>query len=992
MQLEKAMNHREIGIKFLITLFFVCLTSFFYSQELFLKKVNISDGLLGYDNYGIIEDANGAIWASSENGVVKLKGDTYKRFTSADGLLTNDVWRMAIDPEGRIWLRSYAAGIQYIYGDKIHTVKNSKQYDEIQFSGYHRDTCFFNLKIKGRQKRYFLDGDGALKHYNRFNSLGYEVKGDFAKYGFFLLSKTENNIEMNYYYWLKTGKVESTYSQLSNINSREFIDESPIFRCYSGKMLGKYPTALYIPTKMGFKPVLEDLWSEVSFRDIHNFDNKNVVINVKGNIQVFSSVSDEKRNHEIEQIIDRHFESPRDIGGALQDRMGNLWLLHLRGELFFVHSAAFWANSLDFSDEKNWNTEVYHPVQWKEEGQFIYITYKGEVCYYNYLTGEKKLLHHFDGAIREIKLLNDQLYILQPNGIVVLSLKGQFNSIKVEKSKIYYFDFEMETAPLAFEFIHPQKILLSSGYIIELLPNLKLKPEKIENFEPLFRTEKIILIGNLIACCSNTKCYFFDLKKKKELKVEINSPSCINYIEGHLFIGTYGNGCYKLDLATRKLIHVFNSKEDVLNVLYKDALYLCTSNGVLVGQIQNDVFRATKSYLNHEYFSLRSNDLVIGNKIVVLTNRGVVIADPFKKLQLQQKCETLNGIKFELLARNAGKRIFPGTVIEYNNNNVSFSFKDNSFFDISSTTYRYKLVGYSNAWNYTKNGTISFSKLRTGDYKLIVESSFSQYGTFRNRKSFDFRVSKPFYAKEVFIIGAIVLALVVLILANYLVRSFAFKRAQRVSKLKELEYQALQAQLNPHFVFNCLNNLQRMMILSDEREVNEYICSFAGLMRNVLDNSKRKKITLQEEIELLENYLRIEQIRLSGTLNYSIQLSDNIDPSIIEIYGMVFQPFVENAIIHGFMTNQANKQITIEFVLLETNVLLGTVIDNGIGREKAQLLKKKGVYKSWASTILKEKSELLNITRRNELSFEIIDLYSNNSSIGTKVEVKMRID
>lgn len=992
MQLEKAMNHREIGLKFLVMLILVCIASFSYSKELFFKKVNISDGLLGYDNYGILEDANGAVWVSSENGVVKLQGNTYKRFTSADGLLTNDVWRMANDPVGRIWLRSYAAGVQYIYRDKIYTVKNSKQYDEVQYSGYHRDTCFFNLKIKGEQKRYFLDKDGTLKHYNRFKSSGHEVKGDFAKHGFLLLSKTENKLETNYYYWLKTGKIESTYSHLININSLEFIDESPIFRCYSGKMLDKHPIALYIPTKKGFKPVLEDLWSEISFRDIHNFDNKNVVINVKGNIQVFSSVSDGKRNQEIEQIIDRHFEFPRDIGGALLDRKGNLWLLHLRGELFFVHSAAFWAKKLDFADEKKWNTEVYHPVQWKKEDQFIYITYKGEVCYYNCLTKEKKLLHCYNGSIREIKLLNDQLYILQPNGIVILSLKEQFNSIKVEKSRVYYFDFEMETVPLAFEFIHPQKILLSSGYIIELLPNQKLKSEKIENFEPLFRTEKIILIGNLIACCSNTKCYFFDLKKKKALKVEINSPSCINYIDGHLFIGTYGNGCYKLDLATRKLIHVFNSKEDVLNVLYKDALYLCTSNGILVGQIQNDVFRATKSYLNQEYFSLRSNDLVIGKNLVVVTNRGVILIDPEKKSNQQKKCETLEGIKFELFARNTGKIVLPGAVVEYNNNSIDFSFEDNSFFDISSTTYRYKLVGYSTAWNYSKNGTISFSKLRTGDYTLIVESSFSQYGTFKNRKSFDFQVSKPFYAKEVFIIGAIVLALVILILANYLVRSFAFKQAQRVSKLKELEYQALQAQLNPHFVFNCLNNLQRMMILSDEQEINEYICSFAGLMRNVLDNSKRKKITLQEEIELLENYLRIEQIRLSGTLNYSIRLSANIDPTTIEVYGMVFQPFVENAIIHGFITNQENKQITIEFVLLETNILLGTIIDNGIGREMAQLLKKKGVYRSWSSTILKEKSELLNITRKNELSFEIIDLYSNNSSIGTKVEVKMRID
>src|SRR5690606_3451130 len=118
----------------------------------------------------------------------------------------------------------------------------------------------------------------TLKHYNRFKSLGYEVKGDFAKHGFLLLSKTENKLETNYYYWLKTGKIESTFSQLSNINSREFIDESPIFRCSSGKMLGDYPTALYVPTKKGFKPVLEDLWSEISFRDIHNFDNKNVVI------------------------------------------------------------------------------------------------------------------------------------------------------------------------------------------------------------------------------------------------------------------------------------------------------------------------------------------------------------------------------------------------------------------------------------------------------------------------------------------------------------------------------------------------------------------------------------------------------------------------------------------------------------------------------------------------------------------------------------------
>ncbi len=150
---------------------------------------------------------------------------------------------------------------------------------------------------------------------------------------------------------------------------------------------------------------------------------------------------------------------------------------------------------------------------------------------------------------------------------------------------------------------------------------------------------------------------------------------------------------------------------------------------------------------------------------------------------------------------------------------------------------------------------------------------------------------------------------------------------------------ALRAQMNPHFIFNALNSVQQYILTGDVDQANKYLSKFSRLQREVLNNSDQNFITLDKEIEMLRLYLELEQLRFSEDFGYKINVAEAIDSSEIKIPPMILQPFIENAIWHGLMQKQGQKQLTVSFTLPGYNYLQCAITDNGIGRAAAAVLK-----------------------------------------------------
>lgn len=208
----------------------------------------------------------------------------------------------------------------------------------------------------------------------------------------------------------------------------------------------------------------------------------------------------------------------------------------------------------------------------------------------------------------------------------------------------------------------------------------------------------------------------------------------------------------------------------------------------------------------------------------------------------------------------------------------------------------------------------------------------------------------------------------------------------------EIQMQALSAQMNPHFIFNCMNSIQHSIVTNNTEKASVMLHDFASLIRMVLENSSQPDITLENEIKLLETYLKLEQIRTNNSFDYKIDVDSSVSVDFIKIPTMMLQPFLENAIWHGFKLINYKGKIQVEFSLLENSVACN-IIDNGIGRKKANQIKHQDVKKSMAIQIIQNRISLLNRTlTNNSASLEIVDLYDEQQTpVGTNVSIILPI-
>ena len=227
-------------------------------------------------------------------------------------------------------------------------------------------------------------------------------------------------------------------------------------------------------------------------------------------------------------------------------------------------------------------------------------------------------------------------------------------------------------------------------------------------------------------------------------------------------------------------------------------------------------------------------------------------------------------------------------------------------------------------------------------------------------------------------------------------QSLEAKRKELASineQLAEARLAALQAQMNPHFVFNALNSIKRMILDSDNERASRYLSKFALMIRMTLEHSKDIFVTLDENIEYLKAYLEMEQLRFDDSFSYNILISESIDQSETAIPSLMIQPLVENAIWHGLMLADGDKKIMIAFTQHE-NKIICTIEDNGIGIHQSEKLKEinKTPHRSHGLENLQKRIKIMNEKYDTECSLEITDLEDIcKDRSGTRVVLRFNI-
>ena len=332
-------------------------------------------------------------------------------------------------------------------------------------------------------------------------------------------------------------------------------------------------------------------------------------------------------------------------------------------------------------------------------------------------------------------------------------------------------------------------------------------------------------------------------------------------------------------------------------------------------------------------------------------------------------------------------------------NSFSVEFAALNFTLPDENLYQWKLEGYDKDWNKpSKQRQANYAHVSPGAYTLLVKAANSD-GVW-NPKPLSIRVIiLPAYWQTWWFRILVVMTAGGLIYAIFRWRVRLIRDRDRLQitynqRLAEVEMSALRAQMNPHFIFNCLNSINRYILLNQPLVASQYLTKFARLIRLVLDNSKSEMISLEKELETLRLYIEMETVRFEGRFQYEIDVDEAVDPGSIDIPPMLIQPYVENAIWHGLMHKKGNDGLLRVEVQLQNHDLLIKVTDNGVGREAARALKSKSAsdHKSHGMAVTAERLNLLSNLYNRQIHAKVEDLVlPDGSPAGTQVVLTIPI-
>lgn len=372
------------------------------------------------------------------------------------------------------------------------------------------------------------------------------------------------------------------------------------------------------------------------------------------------------------------------------------------------------------------------------------------------------------------------------------------------------------------------------------------------------------------------------------------------------------------------------------------------------------------------------------------TVRGAVVTKSRPLELANQTTLNIEKIIIDGVPQNFGDSIS----IRYNTGSIEIHYSLPSFNNPKKLRFKYLMEGLNHPWISAGSRRVAYyNNLPPGSYTFKVQ--VDDFNKESIGKEFLIIVPPPFWLTWwfYFLVGVTVVGLVIffMYLRIHGIRKVEMEKTLLHQKYAAIELKALQAQLNPHFIFNCLNSIQHFIIINDELSANKYLGKFSYLMRMFLEHSKSDFISMEDEVALLKTYIELENLRFSNSFTFTLNIQEDLPLPEIEIPSMLFQPFVENSINHGLLNLDRKGLLYLEFKI-ENDTLIGIIDDDGIGREKAMEYRKArdGSRKSRGFEITKDRINVFNRKNDMDITFEIIDKKdSRGNALGTKVILKI---
>jgi ligand-binding sensor domain-containing protein len=475
--------------------------------------------------------------------------------------------------------------------------------------------------------------------------------------------------------------------------------------------------------------------------------------------------------------------------------------------------------------------------------------------------------------------------------------------------------------------------------------------------------------------------------------------------KGKLWIGTNGGGLCQYNYSDNNFITHTRNKDLPWSTVYSilednmGNLWLGTEKGLSCYLI------AEKEFINYDVKDgLQSNLFAAGSTLKgsgckgkdgILYfggDNGLNYFDP-EQIRHNRYKPPVVITKFKIFDKlQPGKNEAKEIVLNYNQNFFSFEFAALNYTNAQKNKYAYQLEGFDPDWIVSGSRRYaSYTNLDPGEYTFKVRGSNND-GIW-NEKGISVKLIirppwwKTWWAYALY--GLLFIAGVLLVHRYQKQRVIQAERekARYEKELLALEAKSLRAQMNPHFVFNCLNSIKALMQENQNEKGVTYLTTFSKLIRTLFNNADRKEISLYDEIETCKFYLQLEVMRFDNRLSYSVEVNENIDLKSVQVPALIIQPFIENAVWHGIVPRGSG---TVGLSVLNENGDIQVIIeDDGIGREASQQNKSASgltTHQSKGVTLTYSRLKLDNLLRQRRASIETIDKKDESGKAsGTKV-------
>lgn len=583
--------------------------------------------------------------------------------------------------------------------------------------------------------------------------------------------------------------------------------------------------------------------------------------------------------------------------------------------------------------------------------------------------------------INALTFINDSLFVATNKGLAIKTISDKFiviSDLEITKIKVI-----------------KGAVLLATNQGVYAYKNGEVLPLKLHDQIDLEPTYDVAYFNSGYYIASHKALWYVDKLQHPEKMVRIHDGEYVSLdiIKDNMYASTTSQGVHVFQENSNQF-YFKNLKNITSLAVFENEFWLATGdNGIYVYDIDYNFEKRISKYnglkvnnIRKIYIDNRNNCWIAtyGNGLYVYTSSSKQATTPtsvyFENIEIDYKA-------LDSIPINAYKGVLS---LRPNQNSISFTFKAVDLNATEKMEYQWRLNDNIGPW--TTKSSVDFASLNPGDYTFEVKAKSGKDATVSRPMSFSFFIDMPIYKKDWFIYSSIGLIIFISTLVIWLIiRNIRRKNEKRIQLLElnnhllTLEQKALQLQMNPHFIFNVLNNIKALGSAQKEQEMHEAINNFAVLLRSILNNSRKDEISLQEEIDTIQRYVALEQQMSQNSFQFIIDTSTlSIDKDEILIPSMIVQPFIENAIKHGINHLEKEGVISVTFEV-KGNFLICIIKDNGVGYKTAQSNSKKSHHKSVALHVTKERIEHISGAQ----SFYISEITDKGTVKGTKVWFKV---